>query len=258
MTNPLVADLVASLDPVAFASKCEVTPHAWQTDALRSVAPRECWVVGRQCGKSTAAGLVAVHTAIYRPGSTTIMLSPGQRQSNELFQKAKTFYRRLGKPAGSTSDSSTQLETESGSRIISLPGTGATVRSYSADLVLVDEASRVDEETWTAVRPFVAMTGGRIVLLSTPWTRDGFFADAAMGRDPGWLVRTIKAESVLPQAFLDQERAGMAPADFDREYGVSFDATMSALWTEQQWRDLFDPAVPTLQQRIAQIGGSNA
>lgn len=245
-------DLIAAVDPVSFARRCQIEPYEWQIDALRSNAPRECWVVGRQCGKSTAGSLLAVHTAIYRPRSTTLLVSPGQRQSGELFAKAKHLYRLLGKPAGAVSDAATMLETESGSRIIAVPGGtgGATVRAYSADLVLVDEAAQVDDATWTAVRPMVAATGGRIILLSTPWGREGFFAEAATGVTTGWVVRRISAEDILEPAFLASERASMSAADYEREYWTSFEALTAGVWTEAQWQALTDPSVTSYAARL--------
>lgn len=248
----LVADLVAALDPVTFARTCGVSPYGWQTDALRSSAPREAWAVTRQGGKSTCAALLAVHTAIYRPRSTTLLVSPGQRQSGELFAKARHLYRLLGRPAGSTSEAATTMETESGSRIIAVPGGtgGATVRAYSADLILVDEAAQVDDATFTAVRPMIAATGGRIILLSSPWGRDGFFADAATGVTPGWVVRTVPADGILDPTFLANERASMTEADYLREYEVSFEALTAGIWSEAQWSALSDPTVTSLAQRL--------
>lgn len=251
----LVADLVSYLDPVTFARRCEIEPYGWQNDALRSTAPRECWVIGRQCGKSTAASLLAVHTAIYRPRSTTLLVSPGQRQSGELFAKSRHLYRLLGRPAGAVSEAETRLETESGSRIIAVPGGtgGATVRAYSADLILVDEAAQVDDATWTAIRPMVAATGGRIILLSTPWGRDGFFADAATGVTPGWVVRRVSAEDILDPLFLAQEKASMTASDYEREYRTSFEALTAGIWSEAQWAALSDPTVESLATRLARM-----
>ncbi len=250
--HDLVADLVAAVDPVTFARRCEVEPYGWQIDALRSTAPREAWAVTRQGGKSTAASLLAVHTAIYRPRSTTLLVSPGQRQSGELFAKSKFYYRLLGKPAGAVSDAATMLETESGSRIIAVPGGtgGATVRAYSADLILVDEAAQVDDATFTAVRPMVAATGGRIILLSSPWGREGFFADAVTGTTPGWVVRRVPAEGIHDPAFLASERASMTEADYLREYEVSFEALTAGVWTEAQWQALTDPTVMSYAARL--------
>ena len=42
-------------------------------------------------------------------------------------------------------------------------------------LLVVDEASRVPDDLYQAVRPMLAVRGGRLVLLSTPFGTRGFF-----------------------------------------------------------------------------------
>lgn len=239
MTDPLLDDLLAAADPVVFARRCGLgSLYQWQVEALRSTDPREAWLVARQAGKSTTAALLAVHQAVYRPESTTVIVSPGLRQSGETFLKARAFYTRVGRPAGSTAENRTELMTESGSRIIATPGTEATIRGLTAHLLILDEAARIPDEAFVGVRPYVATTNGRIIALSTPWVRAGFFYEACEGIVGGWTVRRVAAEQVHSEEFLAQERAGMLQADYDREYGVSFDSTLSGLWSEQQWRQL--------------------
>jgi hypothetical protein len=47
-----------------------------------------------------------------------------------------------------------------GSRIVGLPGSEGTIRGFSAvSLLLVDEASRVPDELYLAVRPMLAVSG---------------------------------------------------------------------------------------------------
>ena len=47
-----------------------------------------------------------------------------------------------------------RLELENGSRVISLPGNEKTVRGLaSVDLIVIDEAARVDDELLAATRP---------------------------------------------------------------------------------------------------------
>jgi hypothetical protein len=41
--------------------------------------------------------------------------------------------------------------------------------------LIVDEASRVQDALYQGIRPMLAVSGGRIVLLSTPWGKRGFF-----------------------------------------------------------------------------------
>ena len=87
-----------ALDRVAFARAVGIEPDRWQEDLLRSPATRILLNCARQSGKSTVAGVLAVHAALYEPGSLILLLSPTLRQSQELFKKCLSIYRAADKP----------------------------------------------------------------------------------------------------------------------------------------------------------------
>ncbi len=69
------SDLAMALDPVAFARSLGIAPDPWQERLLRSAADRALLNCCRQSGKSTVAALVALHRALYRPGSLVLVLA---------------------------------------------------------------------------------------------------------------------------------------------------------------------------------------
>src|SRR3712207_1309614 len=163
-------DLRLALDRVAFARALGIEPDAWQEDLLRSTSDRVLLNCSRQSGKSTMTGVVALHRALYHPGSLILCLAPALRQSQELFGKVLGFYRDLGRPVLPQAERKLSLELENGSRIVTLPGTEKTVRGFSgAALLIVDEASRVADELYFAVRPMLAVSGGALIMLTTPY-----------------------------------------------------------------------------------------
>jgi hypothetical protein len=83
---------------VAFAEKLGIVPDGWQGDFLRSSADRVLLNCSRQSGKSTMSAVIALHRALYHPGSLVLCLAPALRQSQELFAKIAGFYRDLGRP----------------------------------------------------------------------------------------------------------------------------------------------------------------
>ena len=127
----LAADLALALDPVRVAERAGIVPDAWQARMLRSASPRLLLNCSRQSGKSTMTGILAVHTAVYDPESLVLLLSPTLRQSGELFRKALSVYRALGRPVPPESETALSLALENGSRIVSLPGEEGTIRGYS-------------------------------------------------------------------------------------------------------------------------------
>ena len=161
---------------MALLRQAGTEPDPWQVDVLRSQASRLALLCSRQAGKSTVSAALALATAIQEPGSLVLLLSPSLRQSSELFRKVMDHYRNLQAPVPSQAESALRLELTNGSRLVSLPGTEGTVRGYSGvKLLVVDEASRVQNELYYAVRPMLAVSGGRFIALSTPFGKRGWF-----------------------------------------------------------------------------------
>src|SRR5918999_6588342 len=117
----LADDLRLALDRVAFARSLGLEPDPWQEDLLRSTSDRVLLNCCRQSGKSTMSGVIALHRALYRPGSLILCLAPALRQSQELFGKIAGFYRDLERPVSPTAERKLSLELENGSRVVTLP-----------------------------------------------------------------------------------------------------------------------------------------
>src|ERR671921_976219 len=180
----LAEDLKLALDRVSFARRLGIEPDPWQEDLLRSASERVLLNCCRQSGKSTMTAIVALHRALYHPDSLILCLAPALRQSQELFSKIAGFYRDQGRPVSAVAERKLSLELENRSRIITLPGSEKTVRGFSgAALLVVDEAARVDDSLYYAVRPMLAVSGGSLMMLSTPYGRRGVFYEAWTGTE---------------------------------------------------------------------------
>lgn len=231
----IAGDLAAALDPVVFARHAGIEPDPWQAEVLRSSTSRALLNCSRQSGKSTTTATLALHTAIYEPGSLILLLSPSLRQSAELFRKLASQYTAIGATVPPKAESALRLELENGSRVISLPATEATIRGFSdVNLLLIDEASRVKSELYHAVRPMLAVSQGRLIAMSTPFGTRGWWYEAWRSNDD-WLRMEIPA-SMCPRItpeFLDEERRNLGAYFFDQEYGCAFlDAETSAFSTQ--------------------------
>jgi hypothetical protein len=233
----LAVDLARALDPVTLARGVGMDPDPWQRDVLRTDHPRVLLNVHRQGGKSVTVATKAVHVAVYEPGSLILLLSPSQRQSGELFRKVLAVYKSLGRPVPSDAESATTLSLESGSRIVSLPGTEGTVRSYSAvRLLLVDEAARVADDVIAAVRPMLAVSGGQLIALSTPFGRRGWWFEAWEHGGPSWQryrVPATKCPRISP-AFLAEERAALGEWFYRQEYETEFGDAQAAAFNSAE------------------------
>jgi hypothetical protein len=223
----LAEDLKLALDRVAFAREADLEPDPWQRDLLRSSSDRVLLNCCRQSGKSTMTGIIALHRALYHPGSLILCLAPALRQSQELFGKVLGFYRDLERPVSPQAERKLSLELENGSRIITLPGTEKTIRGFSgAALLIVDEAARVDDSLYFAVRPMLAVSGGALIMLSTPAGRRGvFFEEWSEG--VGWERYEVPASECprISAGFLEEERRALPRRVYRQEYECSFEET---------------------------------
>lgn len=245
----LATDLLAALDPVAFAERAGIVPDPWQADVLRSDAKRLLLNCSRQSGKSTTTALLALHTALYVPGSLILLLSPSLRQSAELFRKVAQLYTATGATVPPKAESALRLELETGSRVISLPATEATVRGYSAvDLLVVDEASRVADALYSSVRPMLATSNGRLIALSTPYGRRGWWSNA-WHSSHDWTRVHITADQVprITPAFLAEEREGLGEWWYRQEYFGEFMDAETSVFSSDDIGRMFGQEIETWQ-----------
>jgi hypothetical protein len=207
-------------------------PDPWQRRLLESTAPRQLLLCSRQSGKSSTCAALALATALKEPESLVLLLSPSLRQSQELYRKVAQF---LTMPVDIERESALRLELANGSRIISLPGTEGTIRGYSGvSLLIVDEASRVLDELYLAVRPMLAVSQGRLVGLSTPWGKRGWFYNEYTGTEP-WERTKITAYECprISREFLEQEKRTMPPMWFAAEYLCEFTDTEDSVFSSE-------------------------
>ena len=211
-------------DPAEFARVADLDPDPWQLRLLHSGAPRVLLNCARQSGKSTMAAILALHRALSRPASLILILAPAERQAKELFSKVAEFYRSLGHPIPAESYRKLGVELVNRSRIEALPGTEKTVRGFSgADLLIVDEAARVDDGLYYAVRPMLAVSGGRLLMMSTPFGKRGVFYEE-WSEGQGWERYEVPALECprIPDVFLDEERLALGPWWYAQEYECRF------------------------------------
>ncbi len=221
----LMSDLARALDPVLLAAQVGLVPNPWQTDVLRSTASRLLLNCSRQSGKSTITSILALHTALYASDSLVLLLSPSLRQSGELFKKCIATYKDLGRPVSPESETALTLTLQNGSRIVSLPGSkDGNIRGYSGvNLLVIDEAAWVAESLYMSVRPMLAVSGGRMLALSTPHGTRGWFYEAWRGVEP-WERYEVPAPLCprISEEFLAEERRNMGEWWYDQEYMCQF------------------------------------
>lgn len=245
-------DLAMALDPVRlFVRATGLMPDPWQAQLLRSTGRRVLLNCCRQSGKSTATAALALHAALYAAPALVLLLSPSLRQSQELYRKVGTQYRALGRPVATVAETTTHLELVSGSRIISLPENEATLRGYSGvTLLIIDEAARVDDATYDAVTPMLGASHGRLIALSTPWGKLGWWHDRWTNGGARWEryevpVTTAEIASRTDAETLEEARS-RGQWHYQQEYMCQFGEREDSVFSFEQIQRAITPTLAPL------------
>lgn len=247
------AALIAELrrDPARLMVAAGQQPDPWQKGVLESHADRVLLLCSRQAGKSSVSAALSLHAALTIPRCPVLLLSPSLRQSGELFRKVVDLYDALKRPLPAASRTAMRLELANGSRILSLPGTESTVRGFSGvGLLVIDEAARVSDPLYYAVRPMLAVSRGRLVALSTPFGKRGWFHDA-WHSDEEWQRVRVTADQCprITKEFLAEELKALGERWYRQEYLTSWEDTVDAVFAysdiQAAMSDEVKPLFPT-------------
>jgi hypothetical protein len=210
------------LDPALWMHKVlGFKPHEWQETFLR--APRGASIAvltARQVGKTTAAAVGMAHSALFMPGSLSVIACPTQGQSAEALRKVREMVTGAG---ASTNDNVFKLELDNGSRVIALPGTHESIRGLTVDAwIVADEAAQLDPAIMAALHPMrTQRPDARFAILSTAWSRTDPFWTVWDSDDPSWtrIDATLGvAPHLIAPAAVEKARRQLSEDDFKREY----------------------------------------
>jgi hypothetical protein len=239
----------AANNPVLFAREIlRLEPDENQQKVLAAQDSNILLNCCRQWGKSFTAAIKAAHHAIYRPGSTILVLSRTLHQAGELFLRAESYLHRAAVTFSRDSINRHSLYLLNRSRLIAVPAEEENIRGISGvDLLIVDEAARVKDEVYEAVRPMLATTDGKTVLLSTPYHERGFFYGLWREIEKGkpaqadWLRLEIPATQCprISKQYLENERMRHGERIFNQEYMCEFAPNEYRIFS----RDLLEAAI---------------
>lgn len=226
-----IREFVLRRDATRVMRRSGMSPDVWQADLLRRPPHRALVVCSRQAGKSTACAALALHRAWVTPRAVIVAVSPTQRQSALLVSKVRGFAEALNLPLAR--DNALSLQLGNGSTVFALPGHPDTVRGYSPDLLLVDEAAYTSDALYTACLPMLAATGGDLVCISTPNGQQGWFHAEWSGRGAdGWHRVEVPYTEVsrISPGFIAGQKASMSRERFAAEYECAFNSATFGLF----------------------------
>jgi hypothetical protein len=260
------------------------TRFLWEMHPGRLV----CILKARQLGISWLLCAYALWLCLFNPGYKVLLFSKRQDEANDLLRRIRSLYQRLpgwfrsrlptigivedaammtARSRGRRKkrilkENTRELEFSNGSRILSMPATPSAGVSYTADLVIMDEAAHMPNGRDLAanVKPTID-AGGRLIVLSTAngmgdffhdfWTdsvtgKNGFKAFflpwwARPDRDAAWYER-VRKESPDSRKFLQnypsnpiEAFASSGACRFDPEWVIPQTANLRDGIPPEQW-----------------------
>ena len=101
--------------------------------------------------------------------------------------------------------------------------------------MLIDEAARVSDDLYNAMRPMLAVGDGDPWLMSTPFGQRGFFYEEWANGGSRWERLSVPASECarIPAEFLAEERATMGDRWFRQEYCCEFVGAEGSLFDSE-------------------------
>jgi hypothetical protein len=193
---------------------------------------------GRQVGKSTIISIKAALFALEHPDTLVLVVASVERQALLLFEKTLGYLLDHHKKeicTGTKRPTKHVINLKNHSRIIAAPCglNGHGIRGYTADLVIFDEAAFIPELVFISIIPALMTRKTRIVLLSTPFGREGFFFNCFS--DPTYTKFHISSLD-CPRAnkeFLEHQKATLSQAVWEQEYLGEFSERLRCFFSTE-------------------------
>lgn len=194
---------------------------------------------GRQIGKTLTFAIKAAEYMIKNAGSQIIIVSLTEDQAKLIIAMILNYldahYKKLiGK--GRLKPTQSIITLTNKSKAISRPvgNTGDAVRGFTADVLIVDEASRMPPLMWEAARPTLLTGKGLLWLCSTPHGKEGYFWESYQNKEGRFKTWHKTSEEVIRNRpiseswtqerkdkalkFLEDERKDMSAMQYGQEY----------------------------------------
>lgn len=215
----------------------------WQKEFLEYKGDK-LLCTGRRVGKTYIMARGAVDRMLQKK-TDVIIFSLTEEQSMIILAMAKQYVlqkdpKQLSKAKIDTNKKTLTLK--NGSKMRSRPAgdTGDSGRGFGADIVMVDEASRMNKLFWISVLPIILMQAGEVWLASTPFGKKGYFWDSfnesynLNSPDARYKVLHITTETVIRERqvtrdwteerrekilrILEQDKRTMTKLEYGQEY----------------------------------------
>lgn len=194
---------------------------------------------GRQVGKSTGVALKTYFAARDNPNHNYLVIAAAQRQSSYIFEKISGLFVKHSPEMIEGEPTKTRLKLNNGTNIYCVPSgrTGYSIRCYTINGLIADEAPYISEAVWVAVVPMLATTGGWQILFGTPFGKGGYFYRC--WGDSDFLQIHLSSERCprIPKKFLQKEKSRLSKLEYAQEYLGEFIEEIQQLFPTKLIKD---------------------
>jgi len=208
----------------------------WQKEVLEAKG-NILLCTGRQIGKTFILSRKAALRLLEKKTSI-VVISLTEDQAKLIISMILTTIESIDKLAlkkGMAKPTQNKIELKNGSKVIARPVglTGDSVRGFTGDILIIDEAARMSESAFTAAKPILLSTGGEIWLCSTPFGRKGYFFESFLNKERFTVFHKSSVDVIANRPiseawtiekrergikFLEDERKSMSKTRFGQEY----------------------------------------
>lgn len=204
------------------------TPHAGQWPLHQSTARFRIATCGRRFGKTMSAVNETAKIALGERDQRTAWIAPTYQQTKIAFRWLVREFRGAMKEPPSISELRIPWWNDSVTQCRSADNYDG-IRGESFHFLVGDEFAMWAREAWeAAVRPTLADTKGRALLVGTPLGRNHFYELWARGQDrqawpdyESWQFPTA-SNPFIDRAEIEEARASLPAAVFQQEYEAAF------------------------------------
>ena len=221
-------------------------PDAKQAAVLDHDAHRLILCCARQWGKTTIIAIKALHAAIFHPGTQIAIISKSLKHAGILIGRLCQSAAILGYPRKRVLGHQHSLELPNGSRIYGIANSESSVRGYTINIVIVDEAAQIQDDVIGAASPTLGRTNGKLWLLSTPHGQTGLFFNVWHNDTlSDWfkMKATIEDAPYASKAFIEEQKR-LFPYNFRQEFYCEFTPAKGRLLNHERVNKMIDPSIP--------------
>ncbi len=200
-------------------------PTDYQREILKDTSQYITVRASRQSGKTEVMAVKILWNCLLNDRFQALIISPTQRQSSIVFNKIDMYLLRNDfLNALCKYHSKSYVQFDNASEIYNLPGSNPeTVRGYSPNMIVVDEAAYVKDEVYTAIEPSLATTNGTLILISSPFGKQGRFYESHTRLDyfSRYHIPYTKCPFINKE-YVERERQSKTELEFQQEYLAEF------------------------------------